>query len=191
MTELVLASTSPARRALLAQVGLRFRAEAPGVDEQLEPAADPVDQARSLALQKARAVAARHPEAIVVGADQVLVLGGRALGKPADEAEARKQLEEMAGGTHALVSGVAVVGTGGTWQGHETTRLAVRALAPHEIDAYLATGEWRGCAGGYRVEGRGLALFERIDGDWTNVLGLPMPLLLGELRRRGVPLFGG
>ena len=191
MTELVLASTSPARRALLAQVGLRFRAEAPGGDEHLEPAADPVDQARSLALQKARAVAARHPEAIVVGADQVLVLGGRALGKPADEAEARKQLEEMAGGTHALVSGVAVVGTGGTWQAHETTRLAVRALAPHEIDAYLATGEWRGCAGGYRVEGRGLALFERIDGDWTNVLGLPMPLLLGELRRRGVPLFGG
>ena len=76
------------------------------------------------------------------------------------------------------------------WQGDEVTRLEVRRLESAEIEAYLATGEWRGCAGGYRVEGRGLALFERIDGDWTNVLGLPMPLLLGELRRRGVPLFG-
>jgi len=189
MADLVLASTSPARRALLEQVGLAFRAEAPGVEERLDPAADPIAQARDLALRKAQAVAQRHPGALVVGADQVLVLGGRALGKPADEAEARAQLRSMGGATHALVTGVAVVGPGGTFQGHEETRLTVRALAAAEIDAYLATGEWRGCAGGYRVEGRGLALFERIDGDWTNVLGLPMPLLLGELRRRGVPLF--
>ncbi len=190
MPTLVLASTSPARRALLEQVGLDFRCEAPGVEEQLDPAADPVAQAESLAMQKARAVAERNPGAIVIGADQVLALGGRALGKPADEAEARAQLGEMAGRSHALVSGVAVLGPGGTVVGNEETRLTVRALRPEEIEAYLATGEWQGCAGGYRVEARGLALFERIDGDWTNVLGLPMPLLLGELRRRGVPLFG-
>ncbi len=190
MRPLVLASTSPARRALLEQVGLAFSCEAPGVDEPLDPAADPVAQARDLALRKASAVAARHPDAIVVGADQVLVLAGRALGKPKDEAEARTQLGAMSGRCHALVTGVAVVGGGALWQGHEETRLQVRPLAPAEIDAYLSTGEWRGCAGGYRVEGRGLALFEKIDGDWTNVLGLPMPLLLGELRRRGVPLFG-
>lgn len=189
MHPLVLASTSPARRALLEQVGLPFVAESPGVEEHLDPAADPVAQARDLALRKALAVAARHPDAIVVGADQVLVLEGRALGKPRDEAEARAQLSAMSGATHALVTGVAVVGGGRIWQGDEATRLRVRALEPEEIEAYLSTGEWRGCAGGYRVEGRGLALFESIEGDWTNVLGLPMPLLLGELRRRGVPLF--
>lgn len=189
MRPLVLASTSPARRALLERVGLRFEVAPPGVEERLAPTGDPVDQARRLAFEKARAVAGRRPEATVIGADQVLVLDGRALGKPADEAEARALLRAMAGRTHALVTGVAVVDADAIWQGHEETRLAVRALTAAEIDAYVATGEWRGCAGGYRVEGRGLALFERIDGDWTNVLGLPMPLLLGELRRRGVPLF--
>ena len=186
---LVLASTSPARRALLQQLGLRFECVAPAVEERLDPTGDPVAQAIRLALEKARAVFARRPDALVVGADQVLVLDGRALGKPADEEEARAQLRSMAGRRHELVTGVAVIGAEGAWQAHERTALQVRALDPAEIDAYVATGEWRGCAGGYRVEGRGLALFERIDGDFTNVLGLPVPLLLGELRRRGVPLF--
>ena len=188
MRPLVLASTSPARRALLEQVGLRFVAEAPEVAEALDPAGDPVEQARALALAKARAVAARRPDALVIGADQVLVLEGRVLGKPADEVDARAQLARMAGRRHALITAVALVGDG-IWQGQEKTTLQVRPLTGGEIDAYVATGEWRGCAGGYRLEGRGLALFERIEGDPTNVLGLPVPLLLGELRRRGHPLF--
>lgn len=188
--EIVLASTSPARRALLEQVGLRFRCEPSAIEEVLDPDAEPAAQARELALRKARAVAARHPDALVIGADQVLSLQGRTLGKPADRDEARRQLAAMSGREHALICGVAVVGPGGTFVADETTRLLVRRLAPEEIEAYLDTGEWEGCAGGYRVEGRGLALFERIEGDYTNVLGLPMPLLLGELRRRGVPLFG-
>lgn len=190
MTELILASSSPARQRLLTQVGLAFRVELPGVEEVLDPAAPPADQARSLALQKAAAVHRRHPGAIVIGADQVLSLGGGTFGKPQDAARAREQLALMAGKAHRLITGVAVLGPGAeSWVAREETVLHVRPLGPDEIDAYVATGEWQGCAGGYRVEERGLALFSRIEGDWTNVLGLPMPLLLGRLRELGIPLF--
>lgn len=186
---IVLASTSPARQALLSQVGLDFEAIAPGVEEHLNPALPAVEQARSLAVQKARAVAAREKDALVIGADQVMATPFGAFGKPATEAEALEHLRRLSGGTHSLITGVALIGPSGEWVGSEETRLTVRDLTEQELAAYVASGEWKGCAGGYRVEGRGLALFEKIEGDWTNVLGLPMPLLLGKLRERGVPLF--
>lgn len=188
--ELILASSSPTRQRLLASVGLPFRVEVAGVEEVLDPTLPPAQQARHLAREKALAVHRHHPAAVVVGADQVMTFDGMSFGKPADEEEARRQLTRMAGRSHSLITGVATFGPGGeSWIAHEETRLHVRSLTPAEINAYVATGEWRGCAGGYRVEGRGLALFSRIDGDWTNVLGLPMPLLLGRLRDLGVPLF--
>lgn len=189
MSRVILASTSPARRALLATVGLAHEAEAPGVDEDVPPGLAPGDIARTLALRKAAAVAARHPDAIVIGADQVLDLDGAPFGKPADEAEALAGLRRLAGRAHALVTGLAVIAPGHPpVVEEERTVLHVRALSADEARRYVATGEWRGCAGGYRVEGRGLALFERIDGDWTNVQGLPVPRLLGHLRRLGVPI---
>lgn len=187
---LVLASTSAARRALFDQVGLLYEAVAPGVDEPLDEALGGVQQARSLALRKAEAVAARHPEAIVVGADQVLVVEGRSFGKPENEAEARDQLAMLAGRSHSLVTGIAVIAPGDeAIVEHEESRLTVRTMSAAEIAAYVATGEWQGCAGSYRLEGKGLALFERIEGDHTNVLGLPMPRVLTILRRLGVGLF--
>lgn len=185
----ILASTSPARRALLSSVGLAHEAEAPGVDEDVPPGTRPAETARILALRKAAAVAARHPDTIVVGADQVLELDGTPFGKPADEAEALAVLRRLSGRAHALVTGLAVLAPGAApVVEDERTVLHVRTLTDDEARRYVATGEWRGCAGGYRVEGRGLALFERIEGDWTNVLGLPMPRLLGHLRRLGVPI---
>lgn len=190
MPRLVLASTSPARRALLAQVGLAFEAEAPGVDEPLDRTGPAAAQVRGLALAKARAVAIRHPDAIVVGADQVLAFEAEVWGKPAHEAEALAQLSRLSGRTHSLVTGLAVIAPDREpIVEHEESRLTVRGLSPAELRAYVATGEWRGCAGGYRLEGRGLALFERLEGDHTNVLGLPMPRLLGHLRALGIPLF--
>lgn len=190
MALLVLASTSCARRALFDQVGLAYEAVSPGTAEPLERLADPVAQARAFALEKALAVAARRPEAVVVGADQLLAFEGEAWGKPEDEAQALSQLSRLCGRTHALVTAVAVVAPGReAWVAHEESRLTVRALDEAERRAYVATGEWRGCAGGYRLEGRGLALFERIEGDHTNILGLPMPLLLTRLRALGIPLF--
>lgn len=187
---LILASTSPARRALLDQVGLRYLAIPPDVDERLDAPAAPVDTARLLALRKAQAVAARHPDAIVVGADQVLDLDGESLGKPPDARAAFEQIRRLVGRPHELVTALAVVVPGDApIVEHEVSRLTVRPLSDDEVRAYVATGEWQGCAGGYRLEGRGLALFERVEGDHTNVLGLPMPRLLTILRRLGVPLF--
>ena len=186
---LVLASTSPARRALLDQTGLPYEAESPDVEERLDPSAPAAAQARALALAKARAVAARHPDAIVVGADQVLVADGLALGKPPDEAAALAQLRRLAGRTHALVTGLAIVAPGRPpIVEDEETRITFRALDDSELAAYVATGEWRGCAGSYRLEGRGILLVERVEGDHTNVLGLPLPRLLGHLRALGVKL---
>ena len=188
---LVLASTSAARRLLLERAGLAFEAVSPEVEEVLDRHAPGADQAMSLARQKALAVATRRPEALVVGADQVLVIDGETFGKAADERAARDQLAKLSGRTHRLVTGLCLVPPGrAPIVESETTEMHVRALTAAELDAYVATGEWRGCAGGYRVEGRGIGLFERLDGDWTNVLGLPMPRLLGHLRTLGVPLFG-
>lgn len=188
--ELILASSSPTRQRLLSTVGLAHRVEIAGIPEVLVPDLSPEEQARKLAFEKARVIHQRHPGSIVVGADQVMATEAGTFGKPPDEEAARRQLAAMAGRSHRLITGVAVLGPGDeTWIAHEETRLHVRDLTEQEIDAYVATGEWQGCAGGYRVEGRGLALFSRIDGDWTNVLGLPMPLLLGRLRELGIPLF--
>ena len=190
MPVFVLASTSPARRALLDQVGLAYEAVPPGTAEPLERFSDPLLQAEAFALAKAQAVAALRPGAIVVGADQVLAFEGEAWGKPRDAAEAYAQLTRLCGRTHALITAVAVLSPGASaWLSHARSLLTVRALDEDERRAYVATGEWEGCAGGYRLEGRGLALFESIEGDHTNVLGLPMPLLLGRLRALGVPLF--
>ena len=191
MPTLVLASTSPWRRGLLTQVGLEFEAVAPETPEPLEEGGDPIEQAERFASEKARAVAAIRPDSIVVGADQVLEFEGRSYGKVETAAEALEALRRLAGRTHALVTAVSILAPGRPeWRGREVSRLTMRALSEAELTAYLATGEWEGCAGCYRLEGRGLALFERIEGDHTNVLGLPVPMLLTQLRTLGVPLFG-
>lgn len=187
---LVLASTSPHRRALLDQLGLAYEAVDPAVPEPLERFADPLAQAQAFALAKARAVAARRPGAIVVGADQVLAFEGEAWGKPVDGAEALTKLARLSGRTHALITALAVLGPGdASWTAHAESRLTVRRLTAAQQQAYIDTEEWRGCAGGYRLEGRGLALFDRIEGDHTNIIGLPVPLLLSRLEQLGVPLF--
>ena len=188
---LILASTSAARRALFDQVGLHYEAEAPHVDEHLDRTGPPVEQACGLALLKANAVAARHPDSIVVGADQVLSFEGEVWAKPTDATAATAQLARLAGKTHSLITGLALVVPGrGTLQEAVETRLRMRSLEARELDAYVRTGEWQGCVGGYRIEGRGLALFEEIDGDYTNILGLPMLRVLTHLRALGAATLG-
>ncbi|MGZ6098249.1 MAG: Maf family protein [Myxococcaceae bacterium] len=185
---LLLASTSPARRALLDGLGVPYRAEAPGVDEDV-PAGTPVDDAvRMLALRKARAVAARYPDALVIGADQLGELDGRPLGKPASREEARKQLGALLGRAHRLLTAVALVGQGDEQLTLDVVTLRFHPVPPAELERYLDTGEWRGCAGGYRIEGRGQALVDALEGDRTSVQGLPMLPLVRMLRGRGFPL---
>ena len=189
-SELILASTSPARRSLMQSLGIAFRAEAPGVDENVADGSPPALAVGILAERKARAVWAKNPQALVIGSDQLVNLDGRAVGKAPNAKEARAQLEAMSGRAHEILTGVCVVGPGFLSTEVETAKLTLWSFSPAELDGYVATGEWDGCAGSYRVEGRGQALFEEIQGDRTGIQGLPMTRLVRLLREAGVSFFG-
>ena len=188
-SELVLASTSPSRRALLTALGMPFRAETPGVEETVPQGTTTRASVAMLAERKARAVLARWPTALVIGADQLVDLDGRALGKPIDKNAARKQLESLNGRTHEILTGVCVVGPAYFCCEVDVAKLTLFPLEPDELDRYVRLGEWEGCAGAYRIEGRGQALFASVDGDRTSVQGLPMPLLTRLLREAGLSFF--
>ncbi|MBL9039877.1 MAG: septum formation protein Maf [Archangium sp.] len=185
---MLLASTSSARRQLLSALGVSFRAVAPEVGEDVALGTPVMHAVAMLAERKARAVALKHPTALVIGSDQLVALGGQALGKPADAAVARSQLASLRGRTHDICTGVCVVGPGFCTTEVDVARLTVWPLRDDELDAYVATGEWEGCAGGYRVEGRGQALFSRIEGDRSAIQGLPMQRVVRLLREAGFPL---
>lgn len=139
---------------------------------------DPAELVVANALAKARA--GRELNAaprVVVGVDTDVVLGGVVLGKPADADGAERRLRDLAGRTHEVLSGVALIGPGGERTALERTLVSFRDLADHEVAAYVASGEWRDRAGGYAVQGLGSSLIARIDGDLSNVIGLPIPLL--------------
>ncbi len=138
---------------------------------------DPTEVAVENARRKAQAVAGEP----VLGVDTVVVLDGAIYGKPADEAEARATLERLTGRVHEVVSGIAVVQDGAVRTASATTRVAFRDLAPQTLDWYVATGEWRERAGGYAIQGRGAALVAGIEGDYLNVVGLPVAALLDLL----------
>lgn len=187
MPDLVLASTSAYRRKLLARLRLPFSQAAPGVDEQVVKQALPATAAAAeLARQKARAVASRHPQAVVVGGDQCACLDGAMLDKPGTAAAAVAQLRQLAGRTHELRTAVAIVHPRGMVEWTDVTRLTMRALSTAEIDRYVAAEQPFDCAGSYKIEGLGIALFERIDGgDHSAIEGLPLLRLAAELRTLG------
>lgn len=187
--ELILASTSSARRVLMNGLGLAYRPVAPEVQETIEPALTPHQAVAMLAERKARAVAARFPSALVIGADQLVSFAGSTLGKPPDAATAKAQLAAFRGRTHEICTAVCVAGAGFFVTEVDVARLSVTNLTEPELDEYVATNEWQGCAGSYRIEGKGQALFSRIDGDRTSIQGLPMQLLIRLLREAGVRFF--
>lgn len=186
---LVLASTSQARKRLLSTLGLPFRVVDPEVNEHVPPEV-PVRQAvATLAERKARAVYRKFPTCLVVGSDQIVSFEGKALGKPADAAAAMEQLSALAGKTHEVVTGLCLVGPGFLECEVDVAKMTVSPLERAQLERYVETGEWRGCAGGYRVEGRGQALFSVIEGDRTGIEGLPMVLLVRLLREAQVQFF--
>lgn len=187
--ELVLASTSSARRALMEGLGLPFRAVAPEVEEIVAPGTPASHAVALLAERKARAVYARFPRALIIGSDQLVSLQGQPLGKPPDAAAARAQLASLRGKTHDIFTGVSIIGPGFVVTEVDSARLTVLPLTDAEVDGYVATGEWQGCAGGYRVEGRGQAIFQRIEGDRSAIQGLPMQRVTRILREAGVQFF--
>ena len=191
---LILASGSAARADLLRRAGVPLTVEAASVDEAAVKAslsaegAPPRDVADALAELKARRVAGRRPEALVLGADQVLVCEGRMLDKPADPAEARDQLVFLRGKTHELLSASVVFEDGApVWRHVGRAQLVMRPFSDAFLDAYLSGDPTvLDCVGAYRLEAAGSQLFSRVQGDYFTVLGLPLLEVLGFLRTRGV-----
>ncbi len=175
---LLLASTSPQRRAILEQLGLPFDVVAPRYEEEDAPDADPVDLARAHARGKVRSVADAAGERPVLGVDTIVHCGGRVFGKPSSAEEAAEMLEVLGGEEHEVVSGLALVTPGWELVEHEVTRVRFRPLTPRDIASYVGAGEWQGRAGGYAIQGRGAALVAGIRGDYLNVVGLPAAALL-------------
>ena len=187
---LILASASPRRSALLAALGLPFEVRPSGLAETLVPGLDGPTLTTGLALAKARDVAARlgAGPALVLGADTLVLLDGRPLGKPASAADARTMLAGLRGRAHEVVTGVALLETPG---GRETSaavtsRVVMRAFTDVELEAYVATGEPDDKAGAYAVQGRGGRLVERVEGCYTNVVGLPLRTTARLLRTFGL-----
>jgi len=184
--QVVLASGSRWRRELLMSTGIAVCAVESGVDEAAITADDPVALARGRARAKAERVAREHRDALVIGADQVVHLDGCVFGKPPDPDAHMAMLQSLRGRAHVLTTAVCVVVDGVSETFEEHSRVRVRAdVTDAEIRAYVASGEARGCAGGYMVERRGAWLVEHVDGDWNNVIGLPIRAVVTHLRARG------
>jgi septum formation protein len=173
---LVLASRSPQRRAILEQIGVEFTVDVPNVDEL--HTGPPHEVALENAYRKASAVAARAPGELILGVDTLVSLGARLYGKPADEEQARTMLSALSGRRHTVVSGICLIADGSARTAAASTAVEFRALDATLIDWYVASGEWRERAGAYAIQGRGAALVAGIEGDFLNVVGLPVTTLL-------------
>ena len=173
---IILASNSPRRRELLAQIGIRdFQILSPDVDEAVEPGLSPARMVEALSLRKAQAAAGRAgADDLIIAADTVVALDGRVLGKPQDQGEAFAMLSALSGREHRVYTGVTVLGGGQAATEHEETAVAFRALSPEEIRDYIATGEPMDKAGAYGIQGVGALLVQGIRGDYCNVVGLPL-----------------
>jgi septum formation protein len=181
-TPLLLASTSPQRRAILAQLRIPFDVVAPDYEEL--PGTSPLERAAG----KARSI--ELDDRPILGVDTEVVFAGELLGKPTNETEAETMLEGLAGRSHAVVAGLCLRTAAWEELHEETTVVTFRRLTPRELAHYIAAGEWAGRAGGYAIQGLGASLVERVEGDFLNVVGLPGALLVRLLARRFPGAYG-
>ncbi|MCR9218663.1 MAG: Maf family nucleotide pyrophosphatase [Alphaproteobacteria bacterium] len=187
---LILASASPRRLDLLRQIGVEPDGVAPAeIDETPRSRELPRDLARRLAEAKAAAVKAAHADAVVLAADTVVALGRRALPKAEDEATARRCLERLSGRRHTVYGGIAVIGADGALRRRlSATAVGFKRLTPGEIDRYIESGEWRGKAGGYAIQGRAAAFVRLLNGSYSNVVGLDLYETANLLESVGRPV---
>jgi septum formation protein len=176
--KLILASGSPRRKELLTAVGWDFEAITAGIDESLLPGEDPPTYVQRLARSKAEAVAAKLTHGVVLGADTTVVVDDQILGQPIDDADAKRMLRLLSGKWHEVLTGVAVLRVGGeTRVDYETTCVCFAEMSEREIDWYTSTGEARGKAGAYGIQGAAGLFIKEIEGDYFNIVGLPIRLV--------------
>ena len=189
---LVLASASPRREALLRQIGFDpDRVDASNIDETPKPGELPPELALRLAMAKAATIAPRHKQAFVVAADTVVACGRRVLPKPEAEETARSCLLLLSGRRHRVHTGLAIIAPDGRLRTRlVTTVVSFKRLSPAEQDAYLRSSEWRGKAGGYAIQGLAAAFVKRLNGSYTNVVGLPLYETVALLNGLGYPCYG-
>jgi septum formation protein len=186
LPRIILASASPRRLELLRLTGLPFEVIPSSVDEECVTGA-PAEVARLLSERKAEEVAARHPGALVLGADTIVTLDGAILGKPRDAGDARRMLALLSGRTHQVITGIALRGAGAVSDA-VSTDVTFRPLTAREIAAYVATGEPMDKAGAYALQGHAALFTPEIRGDYANVVGLPLCRLTDLLRAHGIPV---
>ena len=186
--KVILASASFWRKELLKRAGIQFDVQVSGHKENLNQKLSPKKLVIRLALEKARTVAIRHSNALVIGADTIAVFKGRVIGKPKDNKEARAILKQLSGRQHSLITGFVIIDTktGQLVTRVEETKVWFRMLTLEEIDAYVKTKEPLTVAGGYAIQGGGASFAKRIEGDFYNVVGLPLASVVKELRKFGV-----
>ncbi len=187
---LVLASTSPQRRAILEQLGVPFEVVRPSYVEEDDPGTSPEELVKTHAAGKARSVAEGAGERPVLGVDTAVVLDGEVFGKPGGPEEATEMLEALAGQSHDVVSGLCLLTPAWEEIRADATRVSFRTLTPRDIASYVKAGEWEGRAGAYAIQGLGASLVERIEGDYLNVVGLPGALLIHLLAERFAGAYG-
>lgn len=187
VSKIVLASTSPRRAELLKQIGVEFELASGNVQERPHPDEAPADYITRLARAKVIAVARERESGLIIGADTVVVLDGKLLGKPQDEADAERMLRSLSGRWHAVMTGVAFydVGTGQEVADFDKTLVRFARLSNQEIEWYVKTGEPMDKAGAYGIQGLGGLFVDEIAGNYYNVVGLPLPLVYRLARRLG------
>jgi septum formation protein len=192
MKKIILASASPRRKELLEKIRLKFEVDASGCDEEINSGLGPQEIVQQLSIIKAKSVAARHKNAIVIAADTIGVIGDRILGKPHTKNEARKMLRAISGKSHSVITGFSIIDTttDKIVTGTVDTRVYIKKLSGEEIDAYVATGEPLDKAGAYAIQGMGAVIVEKIEGDYYNVIGLPLHALAEALKEFGINVWG-
>jgi septum formation protein len=188
---IILASASPRRKELLEKTGLLFEVDAGNCRENLSFEVAPHQLAMQISLEKAQSVAGKYPDAVIIGADTFGVLDGRIIGKPGSAEEARAMLQSISGKCHLVITGYSIIDTScdKSVSGTVETKVYIKELTPEEIDAYVKTGEPLDKAGAYAIQGLGALFVEKIEGDYFNVVGLPVYALMNALKEFGIQVF--
>lgn len=190
MKKIVLASASPRRKELLEQIGLEFEVDPSNHDEDVQPGLSPHELARQLSLEKARTVVANHVNAIIIAADTFIVSGSRIMGKAHTDSEAHEMLSWLNGKTHSVITGFTIVDTedNRTVTSSIETMVQMKKMTSREIEAYVASKEPLGKAGAYAIQGLGAVMIDRIEGDYSNVVGLPLCAVAENLKQFGIDI---